>query len=229
MPAFFINSSSALTIFSGFSKRRLSIDWHAQPVHGPASRRLWLVRHGESTWNALGLVQGQVTVPTLTAFGMCQARAQADSLSGEPITWLYSSDLRRALQTASPIGRALGLDVHLDVRLRERSLGTAEGTPSALLGPERSGIAEGRVVDADAAPEGGESVRQLYRRASECVTELLRAGGDGDIALVCHGGIVRVLLAWLDEIEPDEMSWVDVDNGSAIVRAAPAPALAGST
>lgn len=125
---------------------------------------------------------------------------------------VVSSDLRRALQTAAPIGRALGRDVLVDPRLRERSLGTAEGLPSALLGPDRSGVVDGVVVDADAAPAGGESVRQLYERAVGCLSERLREGA-GDLALVCHGGVVRVLTAWLSGTGPDDMSWPDVDNG----------------
>lgn len=175
----------------------------------------------------MGLVQGQVTLPTLTALGIDQARARARALAGEPITALYSSDLRRALQTAVPIGRSLGVEVKTDPRLRERSLGTAEGTASALLGPDRSGIAGGRVVDADAAPESGESIRQFYARASECAAELLREADGGDVALVCHGGVVRVLLAWLDGIAPDDMTWPDVANCDAVVRLIPEPALTG--
>lgn len=196
-------------------------------MHRARPRRLWLVRHGESTWNALGLVQGQVALPTLSALGIRQARACARALAGESITALYASDLRRALQTAAPIGRSLGLEVNIDPRLRERSLGTAEGTPSALLGPDRSGIAGGRVVDADAAPESGESVRQLYARATECAAELLREVDDGDVALICHGGVVRVLLAWIDGVTPDEMAWPDVANGDAVVRLVPDPVLTG--
>ncbi len=196
-------------------------------MHDFLPRRLWLVRHGESTWNALGLVQGQVTLPALTAVGIDQSRARARALAGEQITALYASDLRRARQTAEAIGRSLGLEVRTDARLRERSLGTAEGMPSALLGADRSGIANGRVLDADAAPEGGESIRQLYRRASECAAELLRVSEHGDIALICHGGVVRVLLAWLDGIAPDDMPWVDVANCDAIVRSVAEPALTG--
>jgi len=140
---------------------------------------------------------------------------------------LYSSDLRRAVQTAAPLGRCLGLEVITDPRLRERSLGTAEGTPSVLLGADRSGIAHGRVVDADAAPESGESIRQFYGRASECAAEILREVGAGDVALVCHGGVVRVLLAWLDGIAPDEMTWPEIGNCNAIARLVPEPALTG--
>lgn len=175
----------------------------------------------------MGFVQGQVALPTLTALGMHQARTLARTLAVEPIASVYSSDLRRARQTAGPIGRALGLDVEVDVRLRERSFGTSEGMPSTLVRPDRSGVAHGRVVDADAAPNCGESIRQLYRRASECAAELLGAEGGGDVALVCHGGVVRALLAWLDGIGPDQMPWADVGNGAAVSRAVPVPAVAG--
>lgn len=176
-----------------------------------ATRALWLVRHGESTWNALGLCQGQVPVPALTARGRRQAQRCARALAGEPIGLLCSSDLDRAVQTARPIARALGVEPVTDRRLRERALGTAEGAPIAALGPDRSGVAGGRVVDPDAAPDGGESVRQLYDRVVACVSERL-AEGEGDLALVCHGGVIRVLLAWLAGEGPDAMAWPHVDN-----------------
>jgi broad specificity phosphatase PhoE len=139
---------------------------------------------------------------------------------------VVSSDLRRAAQTAALIGGALGQEVVVDPRLRERSLGTAEGLPSELLGPDRSGVAGGVVVDADAAPAGGESVRQLYERAVACLSERLRQG-DGDLVLVCHGGVVRVLTAWLAGAGPDGMAWPEVDNGSPVRVAATRTALVG--
>jgi 2,3-bisphosphoglycerate-dependent phosphoglycerate mutase len=187
------------------------------------NRRLWLVRHGESTWNAAGLVQGQTAIPGLTAHGVRQARRCAAVLAGERVAALYSSDLRRALQTARPIERAKHRSVVEDSRLRERSYGCAEGTPSALLGPDRSGIDRGRVVDADAHPTGGESVRDLYRRAVDAVSEILAQDVDGDIVLVCHGGVVRVLLAWFDGTGPDAMAWRSIGNGLVISRPARVP------
>lgn len=189
-------------------------------------RRVLLVRHGESTWNASGLIQGQSPGPGLTLWGVHQARRCARSLAGASAAALYTSDLRRALQTAAPIGRALGLEPVADARLRERSFGELEGKGLSALPVGRSGIAGGRVADADAAPAGGESVRQLYRRASSFLADTLErhlgAGGHGggDLVLVCHGGVVRVLAAWLDGVGPDEMAWCPLGNATVTVRTA---------
>ena len=189
--------------------------------HGVSeARRLWLVRHGESTWNAKQLVQGQLD-PGLSPRGRHQAVQCARILAAQAKPEaLYSSDLRRALESAAPVAEAFGLPVNVEPDLRERSLGDAEGSPAPMLGPEHSGVAQGRVVDADAAPNGGESVRQLYGRAASRVARILSLHR-GDVVLVCHGGVVRVLSAWLDGVAPDEMAWPDVDNGVPIMRRVP--------
>ncbi len=190
-----------------------------------ATRALWLVRHGESDWNALGLCQGQMAGPRLSALGRRQARRCARALADEPIGLVVTSDLARAAQTVAPIGQALGIDVVTDPRLRERSLGDAEGLPSAALGPDRSGIDGGWVVDPDVAPAGGESVRQLYERVVGSVCEHLRHG-EGEVALVCHGGVVRVLLAWQAGAGPESMAWPEVHNGlpTRVMATVPPPA-----
>ncbi len=196
-------------------------------------RTLWLVRHGESTWNALGLVQGQRSEARLTTRGEAQARAVARRLGGRRVHALYSSDLRRAVETAWPVADALGLTPVVERRLRERAFGSAEGSPSARLLPEQSGVRAGRVVDPDAAPPGGESVRQLCRRVGEFLDQLA-AGDDlwqsppGDVVLVAHGGVVRAALGHLDGVPVEEMAWEPVGNGQAVRRTLsccrPAPA-----
>jgi 2,3-bisphosphoglycerate-dependent phosphoglycerate mutase len=184
-------------------------------------RGLWLVRHGESTWNVLGLAQGHADGPALTQRGAEQASRCARLLAGKPVGAIVSSDLQRAAQTAQRIGRSLHLPVTYNRRLRERSLGCAEGTPLAVMSADQLGIADGRVVDADAAPPEGETVRQFYARLAACLGELLADHPDGDLVLVCHGGVVRVALAWLDGIGPEEMDWPEVTNGMVVDRAAP--------
>ncbi|MGH9089645.1 MAG: histidine phosphatase family protein [Acidimicrobiales bacterium] len=186
---------------------------------------MWIVRHGESTWNARDLVQGQAPGPVLSRRGRHQARAAARLIAGAPVSAVIASDLERALQTAEPIARALGLPVRTDKRLRERALGVAEGRPAALLDPESSGTRAGRVVDSDAAPPGGESVAELYRRVTACMTELAE---ETEPLVVTHGGVVRVLFAWTAGTAPEEMPWGPVANGrvqwwampSAVARAA---------
>ncbi len=200
---------------------------------------MWLVRHGESTWNALGLVQGQMTEPALTPLGVQQATEAAaslsDSLSDRPLRAVYSSDLRRAVQTAVPVSAALGPAAIADPRLRERHFGEAEGLPSRLLSAAHSGLAGDKVADADAAPRGGESIRDLVGRTAGFVQDVLvgRTDADdaddadstedgetagGDVVLVVHGGVVRALLAWLDGVEPDGMGWGPVGNGLVVGR-----------
>src|SRR5271165_3144262 len=93
---------------------------------GPVRARLWLVRHGETDWNAQGRVQGH-TPTELNENGRRQAASLAEMFAGRKFAALWSSDLPRARQTAEAIGSALGLDVQLTVALRERSFGPYEG------------------------------------------------------------------------------------------------------
>src|SRR3984957_8793522 len=115
----------------------------SEPGAGPA---LWLVRHGESTWNVAGLAQGHNDLAELTSRGLGQASDAAWQFRDRPIR---ASDLRRALQTAAAFAAVLGLTVHADARLRERSLGVLEGLPSAAIGPSATGLDAGRGADPD--------------------------------------------------------------------------------
>ena len=196
------------------------MDHQSSPVDPPAEPALWLVRHGESTWNAAGLAQGHNDLAELTDRGLAQASDAAWQFRDRPVRAIYASDLRRARQTAAAFALVLGLPVFADTRLRERSLGVFEGLPRAENGPEVTGLDADRVVDPDARPAGGESVRDLYRRAAGFLDELaVTVGGDdaaGDVLVVAHGGTVRVLTAYLNGISADQMSWGQVDNATTV-------------
>jgi 2,3-bisphosphoglycerate-dependent phosphoglycerate mutase len=195
-----------------------------------AERELWLVRHGESTWNVLGLVQGHCDQARLTRRGTLQARAVAAELGARPISTLYVSDLRRARQTAAPLAAVLGQPVIRDPRLRERGLGVLEGTSLAALPPAASGLRGGRVADPDARPEGGESLRDFYGRVAAFAGDLAVRQADGpdapagDIAVVAHGGTLRMLTAWLHRVPVEDMGWEPL--GNACIRRFPAGLLA---
>jgi broad specificity phosphatase PhoE len=192
---------------------------------------LWLVRHGESTWNTLGLAQGHCDQARLTRQGLRQARAVAARLRDRPVGALYASDLRRALETAAPLAEVLGLAVTRDARLRERCLGVLEGAATAAIGPAANGLHGDRVVDPDARPEGGESIRDFYRRvagfADELAARLPAVAGRaadaeraGEIVVVAHGGTLRVLNAYLRGIPVERMRWEPLGNG-CILRSPP--------
>jgi broad specificity phosphatase PhoE len=82
---------------------------------------VWL-RHGQSTWNATGRMQGHTAHPPLTDLGRQQARAAADELAGLGITTVLSSPAVRARQTATIVAERLGLEVELEPRLVEQGL-----------------------------------------------------------------------------------------------------------
>ena len=133
---------------------------------------MWLVRHGESTWNVTGLAQGHNDEAELTERGLDQAAEAAGQFHGRTVRAIYASDLRRARQTAAAFAAVLGLPVHTDTRLRERSLGVLEGSPSITIDQSVTGLAGGLVIDPDACPPAGESVRDLYLRAAEFCDDL---------------------------------------------------------
>jgi broad specificity phosphatase PhoE len=193
---------------------------------------LWLVRHGESTWNALGLAQGQSNEPRLTSRGTRQAQDVTRQLRCCPIGAVYASDLQRTVATATPLAAALGLDFTRDPRLRERGLGVLEGTRSVAVPAALSGVAGSRVIDPDARPPDGESLRDMYWRVAGFADDLLAASsppagnqpepgtGFREIAVVAHGGTLRVLTAYLRAIPVERMTWEPIGNG-CILRLQP--------
>jgi probable phosphoglycerate mutase len=159
-----------------------------------ATTRIFLVRHGETDWNAAGRIQGQSDTP-LNAVGRLQAERVARRLSCEAIHALYSSDLVRARDTASIIGQVLGLPVWTSAQLRERRYGGWEGLTWEEIQrrfPEQ--VAERRARPMDFAPPGGESARQLLSRARDAIQAIARRHAGENVAVVTHGGFCYVLL-----------------------------------
>ncbi len=178
------------------------------------NQTLWLVRHGESTWNALGLVQGHADEAVLTRHGRHQAQLVTHRLAGRTIDAVYTSDLRRALETAAILAQSLGLSAQHHAALRERGLGVAEGSPVGTLSPEDIGIDGDRVVDTEARPVGGESLADLYRRAAGFVDWLRGRPHRADALVVAHGGTVRMIRAYCAGRSVRDMTWDTVPNGS---------------
>jgi 2,3-bisphosphoglycerate-dependent phosphoglycerate mutase len=177
-------------------------------------RTLWLVRHGESTWNALGLIQGHAEGPSLTQKGRQQSAEAANRLRNGAIGAIYTSDLERARETATFVGSAFGIPVRCHGALRERCFGVFEGRPLTSLRPVDSGLRGDRVVDASAHPQGGESLDQLYERVGRFVDWLGEQPHQGDVAVVTHGGTIRALRAYCAGTPMRELEWDVVPNGS---------------
>jgi probable phosphoglycerate mutase len=155
---------------------------------------LIVVRHGESVWNLDGRQQGHLDSP-LTELGVRQAQAVAAALVAVHCHALYSSDLGRAAQTAAIIGRALGLSVITDVRLRERHLGIIQARTMADFAREHPDhYARFAGDDPDYAIPGGESVRQRHERSVACAEDVARRHAGRCVVIVTHGGPLGSLM-----------------------------------
>ncbi len=155
--------------------------------------RLCLVRHGETEWNAERRIQGQLDIE-LNSSGRAQAEAAGRWLARAGLAALYSSDLRRAWQTAQAIGTATGLVAVPPPALRERRYGIFEGLTYAELRarhPDGYAAFEARDPDYDFAT--GESLRAMYVRVTTCLTDLAAAHEGEAIALVLHGGVLDIV------------------------------------
>ncbi|MCA9937856.1 MAG: histidine phosphatase family protein [Anaerolineales bacterium] len=152
-----------------------------------------LIRHAQTNWNVAGRWQGQMDVP-LNETGVAQAGALARRLRDYPITAVYSSDLRRAAQTARVVGRALGVSVVLDVAWRERHAGIFHSMTTAELAAHYPQARQNGLL---MHPPGGESHADVHQRVMCAYQNLLQRHAGEMIAIVSHGGTLRMLLGYV--------------------------------
>jgi probable phosphoglycerate mutase len=149
--------------------------------------RLVIVRHGESTWNSEGRLQGQAD-PPLSDRGRQEAVALASALDGAAPDRVIASDLVRAVETAALLGYP---DVETDPRLREIDVGEWAGRPLAELPQDSEPSWRGGPL----TPPGGESWEEFEARVADTLDELLDLGGLQ--LVIAHGGVVRAAVTYL--------------------------------
>ena len=155
---------------------------------------LALVRHGQTDWNLEGRYQGQADPPINDA-GRSQARTLADQLGGRRFDAIYSSDLRRAVETATIIAERLNLPVRLDPRLREVSQGEWEGVVSEEIKARYPAEWAARKKDVvHSRPPGGESAAELAQRIRRAADDIARDWPGGHALVVSHGLALATLL-----------------------------------
>ena len=149
--------------------------------------QVYLVRHGETQWNAERRIQGQSDSP-LTAKGEQQAMQVATRAKELGITHIISSDLGRTRRTAEIIAQACGCDILLDPRLRELNMGVLETRNIDSLTQEEenwrrqlvNGTKDGRIPQ-------GESMLELSERMHSALASCLELPQGSRPLLVSHG------------------------------------------
>jgi broad specificity phosphatase PhoE len=153
-----------------------------------------LVRHGESTWNREHRIQGQLD-PPLSEHGRDQAELLARRLAPAKPEAIYASDLRRALETAEPIGAATRVEVQPLAELREIFLGEWEGLHTTELAERFPEAWAGWTSEPnwDVVP-GGEGAAAFEARVGAVLDGLLERHPHGNAIVVTHGGVIQIAL-----------------------------------
>lgn len=176
---------------------------------------IYIVRHGETEWNAEGRIQGHTDVG-LTDRGRDQARAVARRLSGLNLDAVYCSDMSRTRDTARIILGERATPLCEVPQLREYNKGVFEGlTPDEYRERHPDLYQASLVNDPDFAPPGGETIRQCQARLSGFVKMLRERHPDNDVLLVGHGGSLRSGIVALLNL-PLEANWKFVMHNCAL-------------
>jgi probable phosphoglycerate mutase len=158
-----------------------------------AARRVLLVRHGRTGWNAERRFQGQLDIP-LDEVGEAQAGRLAGLLARVPVAAVVSSDLSRAAATARIVAQECGVALALDERLREIYLGDWQGISAdeaELRYPHEHAAWQ---AGEDVRRGGGETYAEVAVRAVAAVEAVVaEAPGEGLILVVTHGGTIRAV------------------------------------
>jgi probable phosphoglycerate mutase len=163
-----------------------------------SGNRLYIFRHGETDWNSARRIQGHTDIP-LNAVGRVQAYGLAERVKAYPIEAILSSDLVRARETAEIVAARLAVPLFLDPRLREASLGEAEGlTVDEVVA--RYGLEAWQTWcsyeprDWSFRFPNGEAKRQTLDRAAAVLAEFLENHAFTNVAVSTHGGVIRTLV-----------------------------------
>lgn len=183
----------------------------------PQPLRLVFIRHGSSTWNDERRIQGQLD-PPLSDKGREQAKRLAERLQGSSVEALYSSDLRRARETAEAVGECVGRPPELWPELREVALGEWEGLKREEIVaryPEEWSRWASR-PSWDIVP-GGEGTEVFEGRVGAAIDRLAERHPTGRVLVVTHGGVIQVALLRVVGRSSNGLFPFTIDNTSLTV------------
>jgi len=161
--------------------------------------KLFLIRHGQTLWNREGRYQGEIDIG-LTSLGIRQAKLAAKYLSKVNFSNVYSSPLKRAVDTANIIKKGRNLEIKIRNNLKEISFGKWEGMKFDQINRMFHDDYQNWLKDPyNNSPTGGESFKDVQERAITEINNIINENEDKSSAAVAtHGGIILSLLVhWL--------------------------------
>lgn len=167
---------------------------------------LFIVRHGETEWNAEGRIQGHTDIG-LSERGADQARSLAERLAGVSIDVAYSSDMKRTSETAKLALGGRDIVLHETPMLREYHKGEFEGMTLAEIKSQfPDEYPKYLEKNLDYAPKGGETTRDVSARMAKIIHEIKSKHLNEAVLVVSHGGALRAAMVSLLNM-PIEGNW----------------------
>jgi len=161
--------------------------------------KLFLIRHGQTLWNKEGKYQGDKDID-LTRVGINQAKLAAKYLSRVDFSNIYSSPLRRAIDTANIINKTKNLKIIARENLKEINFGKWEGMKFDEINRMFHEDYQKWLGDPyNNCPTGGESFKQVKERTAAEIDNIVNENEDDcSVAVITHGGVILSLLVhWL--------------------------------
>ncbi len=169
--------------------------------------KIYIARHGETTWNKENKICG-ITDLDLDEEGVRQAELLAESLKDKNISVIIASPLKRAIETAGYISRAINIPIIIDERLIEQNFGIYEGKDR-----KDPDFQNNKRNFAFRYP-GGESMLQVAHRTYSLIDEVRSKYAGKDVLLVCHGSAARVMNTYFKDVTNEEFYSYLLDNAS---------------
>jgi len=179
----------------------------------PAWQRLFLVRHGEVSTCSSGLLYGHTDVE-LSETGREQSRWVADILSNTPVAAIYSSDLKRAINTAEAIAKRHCIEVTKVEDLREINMGSWEGRAIVEVSMEYPELIDCLYKNPiEFAYPNGESFAAFEKRVLTALSTIRSRHSNDSFAIVAHGGVCRMILGQALGMAPQNWLRISQDYG----------------
>ena len=180
-------------------------------VEQSLTTRLLLIRHAQTEWNIQRRFQGHGDSP-ITQEGQEQLQRLKSRLAGLEFDVVYSSDLRRTMETSQMLSGKQRVE---EPRLRERGVGILEGLNlEQIMAQHAEAFLAFRSGDKDHQIEGGESLQNALNRAWTFLEEMPEKHPGAELAAVSHAGLIRLICKQILGLAMDAPNFFQIPNTS---------------
>lgn len=174
--------------------------------------KIYIARHGETTWNEEGRIQGR-SDPGLSPKGCVQSLALCHHLKDRPLSAIYTSTRQRSILTAEPLANHFGLPIQSQPELDEMAFGILEGKLLQQLDEELKSelerFKENRFIY---RIPGGENYADVANRIKPFMERLLRVHAGHEVLIVGHRVVNRLLIGMLMEYPVEKVLKIEQTN-----------------